>query len=98
MAEVLGEAEVAAAIEGEGLGWQLEGGQLSKVVRRRDFAGALALVNAIGVVAEAADHHPDIDIRWNTVTLHLSTHSAGGITQKDLDLAAAIDRLGASEG
>jgi 4a-hydroxytetrahydrobiopterin dehydratase len=48
-------------------------------------------VNAVGALAEAADHHPDIDIRWNTVTLRLATHSAGGITEKDLALAAGID-------
>jgi 4a-hydroxytetrahydrobiopterin dehydratase len=45
----------------------------------------------VGALAEAADHHPDIDIRWNAVTLRLSTHSAGGITEKDLALAAVID-------
>ena len=48
----------------------------------------------MGELAEAADHHPDIDIRWDTVTLRLSTHSAGGLTDKDLSLAAAIDELG----
>ena len=65
---------------------------LVKVVRRGDFAGALAFVNAVGALAEAADHHPDIDIRWDTVTLRLTTHSAGGLTAKDLQLAAQIDR------
>ena len=49
----------------------------------------------MGALAEAADHHPDIDIRWNTVTLRLSTHSAGGLTDKDLSLAAEIDALDA---
>lgn len=58
-----------------------------------DFAGALAFVNAVGAQAERRDHHPDIDIRWNTVTLVLSTHSAGGLTEADLDLAAAISGL-----
>jgi 4a-hydroxytetrahydrobiopterin dehydratase len=50
-------------------------------------------VNAVGALAERVDHHPDIDIRWNRVYLRLSTHSAGGITQRDLDLAAQIDGL-----
>jgi len=95
--EVLSEADVDAALAARSLDWERQGGQLVKVVRRRDFAGALAFVNAIGVVAEAANHHPDIDIRWDTVTLYLSTHSAGGITAADLDLAAAIDRLGGSD-
>ena len=76
-----------------GLDWERQGDLLVKVVRRDDFAGALALVNAVGELAEAADHHPDIDIRWNTVTLRLTTHSAGGLTAKDLALAAEIDGL-----
>ena len=58
-----------------------------------DFAAALAFVNAVGAEAEAMDHHPDIDIRWNTVTLVLSTHSAGGLTAKDIELAAIISGL-----
>lgn len=57
------------------------------------FAAALAFVNAVGAEAERRDHHPDIDIRWNTVTLVLSTHSAGGLTEADLDLATAISGL-----
>jgi len=77
------------------LAWERHGHELVKVVKRGDFAKALGYVNAVGRLAEEADHHPDIDIRWDTVTLRLSTHSAGGLTQKDLDLAAAIDALGA---
>lgn len=57
-----------------------------------DFAGSLRFVNAVGALAEAMDHHPDIDIRWNKVTLTLSTHSEGGLTQKDVELAQQIDR------
>jgi 4a-hydroxytetrahydrobiopterin dehydratase len=83
--------EVDAALAG--LDWRREGDVLVKVVRRGDFAGALAFVNAVGALAEAADHHPDVDIRWDTVTLRLTTHSAGGLTTKDLDLAAQVDRL-----
>jgi 4a-hydroxytetrahydrobiopterin dehydratase len=56
-----------------------------------DFVAALDLVNQIGHEAEQRDHHPDIDIRWNTVTLVLSTHSEGGLTAKDLDLAQRIN-------
>ena len=58
-----------------------------------DFAEALGFVNRVGQSAEEAGHHPDIDIRWNKVTLTLSTHSAGGLTQKDLDLANTVDGL-----
>jgi 4a-hydroxytetrahydrobiopterin dehydratase len=53
----------------------------------------MKFVNAVAGAAEAANHHPDISISWNTVRLRLSTHSAGGITQKDLDLAGEIDKM-----
>jgi 4a-hydroxytetrahydrobiopterin dehydratase len=75
------------------LAWERQGGELVKVVRRHDFTAALAYVNEVGQLAEAAGHHPDIEIRWNTVTLRLSTHSLGGITDADLDLARQIDAL-----
>jgi 4a-hydroxytetrahydrobiopterin dehydratase len=76
------------------MGWDEEGGALRRDFRFTDFAEALAFVNQVGEVAEEMDHHPDIDIRWNTVTLNLSTHAAGNVvTQKDRDLAARIDGL-----
>jgi 4a-hydroxytetrahydrobiopterin dehydratase len=90
---VLDHAAVDAAIAERGLGWSRDGDELVKVAKMARFAGALAYVNAVGELAEAADHHPDIDIRWDTVTLRLTTHSAGGLTEKDLDMAAAIDRV-----
>ncbi len=62
-------------------------------VKLHDFAAALQFVNAVGAAAEAANHHPDIDIRWNTVRLALTTHDSGGVTLLDLALAGAIDRL-----
>jgi 4a-hydroxytetrahydrobiopterin dehydratase len=74
-----------------GLAWQRDGGAIVRVVRRPDFAEAMAAVNQIAALAEAANHHPDIDIRWNTVTLRLTTHDAGGLTDQDLDLAGRID-------
>jgi len=58
-----------------------------------DFVGALAFVNEVGAAAEEMNHHPDIDIRWDTVTLVLSTHSEGGLTAADFDLAGKIARL-----
>jgi 4a-hydroxytetrahydrobiopterin dehydratase len=58
-----------------------------------DFVKAMAFVNKVAVLAESRDHHPDIDIRWNKVTLGLSTHSAGGLTDKDFSLARLCDRL-----
>jgi 4a-hydroxytetrahydrobiopterin dehydratase len=92
--EVLGAAAVDAALAERGIGWRRDGSELVKEVQRTGFAGALAFVNEVGALAEAADHHPDIDIRWDTVTLRLSTHSAGGLTENDLALAAQVDALG----
>ena len=75
------------------LDWQRDGNEIVKVAKRKDFAEAMQFVNDVAGLAEAMDHHPDIDIRWNTVTLRLSTHSEGGLTQKDLDLAGRIDAI-----
>ena len=90
---VLSSDEVDAALAEQGLAWEHVGDELVTTVELRDFAAALAFVNAVGAAAEAANHHPDIDIRWNKVHLVLSTHSAGGLTVLDIALAAAIDRL-----
>jgi 4a-hydroxytetrahydrobiopterin dehydratase len=89
--EKLGYPEVDKAIGS--LGWSREGDELVKVVQRKDFKEALAFVNQVGDLAESAGHHPDIAISWNTVSLRLSTHSAGGLTQLDVDLARQIDGL-----
>ncbi|HET7486411.1 MAG TPA: 4a-hydroxytetrahydrobiopterin dehydratase [Acidimicrobiales bacterium] len=75
------------------LGWEVSDGRLTRVVERKDFAQAMELVNTVAQLAEAANHHPDIGIRWNKVDLTLWTHTAGGVTQADLDMAAAIDGL-----
>jgi 4a-hydroxytetrahydrobiopterin dehydratase len=72
--------------------WQIEGGELVRVYKFSDFAAALGFVNRVGQAAEAAGHHPDIDIRYNRVRLALITHDAGGLTQKDFDLAAQADQ------
>lgn len=77
----------------QGLHWERADQELVKVRKGRDFADSLRFVNAVGELAESMDHHPDIDIRWNVVSLRLSTHSAGGITAKDLELARRIDAL-----
>jgi len=92
--ERLGPAAADAALAERVISWRRDGDELVKVVKRSGFAGALAFVNDVGGLAEAANHHPDIDIRWDTVTLRLTTHSAGGLTEKDLALAAQIDELG----
>ena len=73
--------------------WKKKGGEISRTCQFKDFAGALKFVNAVARAAQKADHHPDIDIRWNQVTLTLSTHSAGGLTEKDFALAKVCDGL-----
>lgn len=97
MTEVLDAGEVDAALRDKGLAWRREGDTIVKETEHGDFAGALAYVNRVAELAEAQDHHPDVDIRWGSVTLRLSTHSAGGLTAKDIRLAEDVDRLGASE-
>jgi 4a-hydroxytetrahydrobiopterin dehydratase len=77
----------------QSLHWTRDGDVLVTTVKLHDFAAALAFVNAVGAAAEAANHHPDIDIRWNTVRLALTTHDSGGITLLDLALAGVVDRL-----
>jgi 4a-hydroxytetrahydrobiopterin dehydratase len=88
----LNETELKSALQ-RVPGWNLDGLEIERTYEFRDFPSALAFVVHIGTLAERADHHPDIDIRWNRVRLALSTHSAGGLTVKDFDLAAASDRV-----
>jgi 4a-hydroxytetrahydrobiopterin dehydratase len=95
---VLPEADVDAALAEQHLSWTREGDVLVTSVKLRDFAAALQFVNAVGAAAERANHHPDIDIRWNKVNLALTTHDSGGITRFDLALAGEIDRLRPVEG
>jgi 4a-hydroxytetrahydrobiopterin dehydratase len=75
-------------------GWQISDGQLTRTVTRKDFRDALLFVNAVGFLAERANHHPDVLIAWNAVTLNLMTHSAGGLTGNDFALARQINELG----
>ena len=74
-------------------GWTVADGQLTRTVTGKDFRDSLLLVNAVGFLAERANHHPDILISWNEVTLTLVTHSAGGLTGKDFALARQISEL-----
>jgi 4a-hydroxytetrahydrobiopterin dehydratase len=90
---VLSHDDVDAAVREQQLQWERQDDELVTTVKLHDFAAALAFVNAVGAAAEAANHHPDIEIRWNTVRLALSTHDSGGLTVLDLALAGAIDRL-----
>jgi 4a-hydroxytetrahydrobiopterin dehydratase len=88
--ERLTEQQIAAALE-ELPGWQHSGDCLIKTFRFHDFIGSIGFVNSLAEVAEGVQHHPDIDIRYNKVTLVLSTHSAGGLTAKDVELARQAD-------
>jgi 4a-hydroxytetrahydrobiopterin dehydratase len=75
-------------------GWGIQDGLLTKAYQVRSFAHGVLFIGAIGQLAEAANHHPDLSLRgYNRVTVSLITHSAGGLTQKDFDLAAAIEAL-----
>ena len=73
--------------------WALDREEISRTVQLDGFPAAVAFVVQVAFLAEAADHHPDIDIRWNKVTLRLTTHSAGALTSKDTALAEKISAL-----
>jgi 4a-hydroxytetrahydrobiopterin dehydratase len=73
--------------------WKQDGDNIKRTYQFKDFPGAIQFVNAVAGPAEKANHHPDIDIRWNKVTLALSTHDSGGLTEKDFSLAKQFDRL-----
>ena len=85
--------EVSARLEGLD-GWRAEGrGQaIARTYALPSFRAALAFVAFVGEIAEAKNHHPDIDVRYNKVTLTLSTHDAGGVTASDFELARLVDR------
>lgn len=74
-------------------GWKLSGKEIRKEFIHENFTKAMGFVTSVGLLAEKANHHPDIDIRWNKVTLLLTTHSAGGLTEKDFVLAREIEKL-----
>lgn len=74
-------------------GWSVDGDAICRTFKRATFHHAIGFVVQIAMLAEVADHHPNIDIRYNTVHIVLSTHSAGGVTEKDFALAAQIDAL-----
>jgi 4a-hydroxytetrahydrobiopterin dehydratase len=73
--------------------WQLQDGKIVRTFQFKDFPAAIKFVETVAGLAEQAWHHPDIDIRWNKVTLTLTTHDAGGLTEKDFKLAREFDKL-----
>jgi 4a-hydroxytetrahydrobiopterin dehydratase len=75
--------------------WSLVGNEIHKKFTFKSFMPAIAFVNKIAEAAEQANHHPDITINYSQVTISLSTHSEGGVTQKDFQLAGEIDKINA---
>ena len=89
MAELLDAEAVSNALKGL-VDWSGDTKAISRTAQLPTFPDAIAVVDRVAVVAEEMNHHPDIDIRWRTLTFRCSTRSEGGITQRDVDLAAAI--------
>jgi 4a-hydroxytetrahydrobiopterin dehydratase len=90
--ERLSDVEIQRAL-GKLPGWSRRGDVISKTYLFKTFPEGIAFVGRLAAAAEKADHHPDIDIRYTKVTIALSTHSAGGVTQMDLDLAGKAEGL-----
>jgi 4a-hydroxytetrahydrobiopterin dehydratase len=90
---LLTEDEIAGQLPGVP-GWTRQGSSISTTITKDDFRAAMLYVGAVAYLADVADHHPDILIQWNKVTLTLSTDSAGGLTGKDFALAGKISGLG----
>jgi 4a-hydroxytetrahydrobiopterin dehydratase len=90
MPEVFGDEEIKAAL-GSLPGWERDGDALVRTVELADFPQAIQVVARVAEIAENDNHHPDIDIRWRTLTFRCSTHSDGGVTAKDVSLAGEIN-------
>jgi 4a-hydroxytetrahydrobiopterin dehydratase len=90
MSELLDDDQTAEALDSLPA-WQRDGPRLIRTVQLESFPQAVRVVNRVAEIAEHSNHHPDIDIRWRKVTFRLSTHSAGGLTAKDVSLAEQID-------
>lgn len=91
MVDLLDDEEIEQRLSELG-DWEREGEEIHKIFEFDDFKGAIDFVNGVARLAERYDHHPDIDIRWNKVRLALSTHSEGGLTPWDFDLANDIEQ------
>lgn len=88
----LGNDEIEAKLAGLG-GWERRGESIVKAFERGDFVGSVRFVDGLVAPAEEMGHHPDLEVSWDTVTVTLSTHSEGGLTAADFELAAKIDAL-----
>jgi 4a-hydroxytetrahydrobiopterin dehydratase len=89
---LLSDSEVQERL-GAADGWERAGEAIAKSFKRGDFVGAVEFVSSLVEPAEEMNHHPDVAISWETVTITISTHSEGGLTAADFDLAAKIDAL-----
>lgn len=78
---------------GEHPQWERDGNAIRRTFRLTDFVAAMGFVTRVALIAQRLNHHPDIDIRWNEVTLMLTSHDAGGITDRDTELARHADRV-----
>jgi 4a-hydroxytetrahydrobiopterin dehydratase len=90
---LLSDEEIEQRLQGLD-GWERQGDAIVKEFENDDFKGSVAFVNRVMPIAEAMNHHPDLEISWATVKVSISTHSEGGLTANDFDLAARIDALG----
>jgi len=89
---LLGDEEIEAKLAGLD-GWERRGDAIAKSFDRGDFVGSVGFVDSLVAPAEEMGHHPDVEISWSTVTVTISTHSEGGLTAADFELAAKIDAL-----
>ena len=89
---ILGDEEIEARLA-ELSGWERRGEEIVKAFERGDFVGSVKFVDALVAPAEEMGHHPDLEISWDTVTVTISTHSEGGLTAADFELAGKIDSL-----
>ncbi|MBD8506260.1 4a-hydroxytetrahydrobiopterin dehydratase [Hoyosella sp. G463] len=90
MSDILDDATIDQFLESLD-SWHRDGAALKRTAAMASFPDAILLIDRVAVIAEELDHHPDMDIRWRTVHFSCTTHSAGGLTQRDLDLANQIE-------
>ena len=88
----MADSEIEARLS-EHPGWERDGSAITKSFKRGDFVGSVNFVRSLVGPAEEMNHHPDLEISWDTVTVSLSTHSDGGVTAADFELATKIDAL-----
>lgn len=96
MTDLLSDDQISTALASDLPEWTRDGEAIVRSVTAPSFADGIRLVDQVALVADERNHHPDIDIRWTTITFRLSTHSEGGITDNDVSLAKEIDAIAAA--